>query len=117
MEFRRVLFRSDNVPQDASVPTAKLDPETLEIRARPRRAIRFRRGVIIGVAALGSTSLMVVAWMALRPGIYRQVVQDSELSERSAKAETNELGKLQGRPGAVPELGPPLPRDQRGKTS
>src|SRR3546814_7372866 len=76
-----------NVPQDASVPTAKLDPQTLEIRARPRRAIRFRRGVIIGVAALGSASLMVVAWMALRPGIYRQVVQESELSEPNAKAD------------------------------
>src|SRR3546814_5617822 len=111
MEFRRVLFRSDNVPQDASVPTAKLDPETLEIRARPRRAIRFRRGVIIGVAALGSTSLMVVAWMALRPGIYRQVVQESELSEPNAKAATNALGKLPASYGDVPRLGPPLPGD------
>src|SRR3546814_17841942 len=93
---------ADNVPQDASVPTAKLDPETLEIRARPRRAIRFRRSVIIGVAALGSTSLMVVAWMALRPGLYRQVVQESELSEPNAKASTNALGKLPTSYGVVP---------------
>ncbi len=47
---------------EASVsPAAKLDPETLAIRTKPVRAIRFRRGVIIAVAALGSVSLVVVA--------------------------------------------------------
>src|SRR3546814_14434620 len=54
---------------------------------------------------------MVVAWMALRPGIYRQVVQESELSEPNAKAATNALGKLPASYGDVPRLGPPLPGD------
>lgn len=48
-----------NTPATAP-PTAapKVDPETLSIRSRPARAIRFRRGAIIGAAALGSASLM-----------------------------------------------------------
>src|SRR3546814_15513214 len=90
---------ADNVPQDASVPTAKLDPETLEIRARPRRAIRFRRGVIIGVAASGSASLLIVAWMALKPQIHRQVVQESGLSEQNANAANDRKSALSGKSG------------------
>src|SRR3546814_11572020 len=63
-------------PQTAPV---KLDPETLSIRSRPTRAIRFRRGAIIGAAALGSASLMGVAWMALKPPVFRQTEQDPQL--------------------------------------
>src|SRR3546814_3759313 len=37
----------------------KLDPETLAIRSRPPRAIRFKRGVIIAIAAIGSVSLKI----------------------------------------------------------
>ena len=48
-------------------PAPKVDPETLAIRTKPARAIRFRRGVIIAIAALGSVSLMAVAWIALKP--------------------------------------------------
>ena len=33
--------------------SAKVDPETLVIRAAPARAIRFKRGVIVGIAAVG----------------------------------------------------------------
>src|SRR3546814_7023104 len=69
-------------PQTASV---KLGPETLSIRSRPTRAIRFRRGAIIGAAALGSASLMGVAWMALKPQVFRQIAQESELSQPMAK--------------------------------
>lgn len=58
----------------ASAP-AKVDPETLSIRSRAPRAIRFRRGAIIGAAALGSASLMGIAWMALKPQVFRQVAQ------------------------------------------
>ena len=46
-------------------PAPKVDPETLAIRTKPARAIRFRRGVIIASAALGSVSLMAVAGIAL----------------------------------------------------
>ena len=52
-------------------PQAKVDPESLVLRAQPMKAIRFRRGAIIGIAALGSASLMGVAWMALKPQVFR----------------------------------------------
>src|SRR3546814_17756015 len=75
------------------------------------RAILFRRGVIIGVAASGSASLIIVAWMALKPQIHRQVVQESELSEPNAKAAIGALGKLPASYGDVPRLGRRLPGD------
>jgi type IV secretion system protein VirB10 len=90
---------------------AKVDPETLAIRARPARAIRFKRGVIIGVAALGSASLMTVAWLALKPPSFRHAVQPSELSEPNSRAASEALGRLPAGYGDAPKLGPPLPGD------
>jgi type IV secretion system protein VirB10 len=94
----------------AAVPP-KVDPETLQLRARPARAIRFRRGVIIGAAALGSVSLVGIAWMALKPQVFRQVVQDTELSQPLAKPASDTLAGLPSSYGDVPKLGPALPGD------
>ena len=99
-----------DTPVQPNPPQLKVDPETLVLRARPMKAIRFRRGAIIGIAALGSASLMGIAWMALKPQVFRQVVQESELSKPSA----NPGDALSGVPaeyGDVPRLGPPLPGD------
>jgi type IV secretion system protein VirB10 len=97
---------------DPPVPTpAKLDPETLSIRSHPARAIRFRRGAIIGAAALGSASLMGIAWMALKPQVFRQVAQESELSQPMAKPASDALSGLPSSYGDAPKLGPPLPGD------
>jgi len=92
-------------------PPAKLDPETLSIRSRPARAIRFRRGAIIGAAALGSASLMGIAWMALKPQVFRQIAQDSELSQPMTKPASDALSGLPTSYGDAPKLGPPLPGD------
>lgn len=94
-----------------TAPSPKLDPETLSLRSRPARAIRFRRGVIIGVAALGSASLMGVAWMALKPQVFRQVAQESELSQPLTKPASDALSGLPSSYGDAPKLGPPLPGD------
>jgi type IV secretory pathway VirB10-like protein len=94
----------------ASAP-AKVDPETLSIRSRAPRAIRFRRGAIIGAAALGSASLMGIAWMALKPQVFRQLVQESELSQPVAKPATDALSNLPSSYADAPKLGPPLPGD------
>jgi type IV secretion system protein VirB10 len=94
----------------ASAP-AKVDPETLSIRSRAPRAIRFRRGAIIGAAALGSASLMGTAWMALKPQVFRQVAQESELSQPLAKPATDALSGLPNSYADAPKLGPPLPGD------
>lgn len=98
---------------EAEVPVAapKADPESLAIRARPRRAIRFRRGVIIAAAALGSVSVTAVTWMALKPTVFRQVAQEEELSQPGGKAPPDALSGLPSGYGDVPKLGPPLPGD------
>jgi type IV secretion system protein VirB10 len=90
---------------------AKVDPETLALRARPARAIRFRRGAIISAAALGSAGLMAVAWMALKPQVFRHAVQDSELSQPMGRQATDALAELPASYGDAPKLGPPLPGD------
>lgn len=97
---------SDAIP--AAPP--KVDPETLAIRARPRRAIRFRRGVIVAISAVGSVSLIAVTWMALKPSVFRQVAQEEALSQ-PAKPATDALNGLPVGYGDVPKLGPPLPGD------
>lgn len=101
---------------DAPAPEApaqppKVDPETLAIRSRPARAIRFRKGAIIGLAALGSASLMGIAWMALKPQVFRHVAQDSELSLPMAKPAADALSGLPASYSDAPRLGPPLPGD------
>ena len=103
---------TDAVAANPPVHTpAKADPETLSLRSRPARAIRFRRGAIIGAAALGSVSLMGIAWMALKPQVFRQVVQESELSQPMAKPASDALSALPSSYGDAPKLGPPLPGD------
>lgn len=103
---------TDTLATDPPISTSpKVDPETLSIRSRPARAIRFRRGAIIGAAALGSASLMGIAWMALKPQVFRQVTQDSELSQPMAKLASDALSGLPTSYGDVPKLGPPLPGD------
>jgi len=95
---------------DTSAP-AKADPETLAIRSRPRRAIRFRRGAIVAIAALSSVSVTAAAWMALNPAVFHQVAQDEELSQPAGKAAPDALSGLPSSYGDVPKLGPPLPGD------
>jgi len=92
-------------------PVTKVDPETLAIRTKPARAIRFRRGVIIAIAALGSVSLMAVAWIALKPQVFSTVVDRQELSEPSNRPSTDALNGLPATYGDAPKLGPPLPGD------
>jgi len=92
-------------------PPAKLDPETFELRAKPARAIRFRRGAIIGAAAVGSASLIGIAWFALKPQIARQLAHDSELSQPATNAARDALAGSPSSYAQTPKLGPPLPGD------
>lgn len=94
-----------------TTPAPKVDPETLAIRTKPARAIRFRRGVIIAIAALGSISLMAVAWIALKPRVFSTVADRQELSEPSNRPSADALNGLPATYGDAPKLGPPLPGD------
>lgn len=92
-------------------PPAKVNPETLALRSRPARAIRFRRGAIIGIAAAGSASLMAIAWLALKPQVLNRQAPDSELSQPVAGSVSGALAGLPSSYGDAPKLGPPLPGD------
>lgn len=97
---------------DAAPPIApKVDPETLVIRAKPQRPIRFRRGLIIGIAALGSVSLMTVAFVALKPQVFQHVAGQEELSQPNARPAADALSGVPATYGDAPKLGPPLPGD------
>ena len=90
---------------------AKLDPESLALRSRPPRAIRFKRGVIIAIAALGSVSLVAVTWLALKPCLFHRVAGQEELSQPDLRPASDTLNGLPTSYGDVPRLGPPLPGD------
>ncbi len=92
-------------------PAPKLDPETLAIRSRPPRAIRFRRGVIIAIAAIGSVSLIAVTWMALKPRFLHRADSQEELSQPNARPTGDSMNKAPATYSDVPRLGPPLPGD------
>jgi type IV secretion system protein TrbI len=95
----------------APPPPPKADPETLAIRTRPERAIRFKRGVIIGLVAVSGASMTTIAWVALKPHVFQMVASPQELSEPTGKATNDTLSGLPTSYGGVPKLGPPLPGD------
>jgi type IV secretion system protein VirB10 len=99
------------VSEAAAAQPAKLDPETLAIRTRPPRAIRFKRGVIIVIAACLSVSLIAVTWMALKPRLFHGADTQQELSQPEVRPPSDVLAGAPTTYGDVPRLGPPLPGD------
>ncbi len=100
---------SETVPAPATSP--KLDPETLVLRGRPSRIIRFRRGAIIAIAALGSTAIVGVTWVALKPATFRIVAGAEDQKDIANHAPDDALASAPKSYGDVPRLGPPLPGD------
>jgi type IV secretory pathway VirB10-like protein len=99
---------SETVPAEAASP--KVDSETLVLRGRPSRIIRFRRGAIIAVAALGSTAIVGVTWIALKPATFR-IIAGAEEKDIANRAPDDALAGAPKSYGDVPKLGPPLPGD------
>jgi type IV secretion system protein TrbI len=93
----------------------KLDPEQLQLRASPRRAVRFRRGVIITMAAVGSGAIFGVTMMALQGPALRIKGQAEDLYNADHKPTAEGLNSLpkdySGIRPKAPVLGPPLPGD------
>ena len=89
---------------------AKVNPETLVLRAKPQRAIRFRRWVIVALAATTSISIAATAWVALRPTTFHPVGQKDDRND-VGKAPADTLSGLPTGYGDAPKLGPPLPGD------
>jgi type IV secretory pathway VirB10-like protein len=89
----------------------KVDPETLVLRGSPGRVVRFRRGVIVAIAGLGSLALIGTAWLALQPASLRLVATGEEREAAGATAAPDVLAGAPRDYGDAPRLGPPLPGD------
>nr|WP_294814777.1 TrbI/VirB10 family protein [uncultured Sphingomonas sp.] len=89
----------------------KADPETLVLRGRPRRVVRFRRGAIIAVAAASSTAIVGITWVALQPATFRVVSGADDQKDIANRAPDDALAGAPASYGEVPKLGPPLPGD------
>src|SRR5690606_3433204 len=98
-----------NSPQSAG--PSKADAERLELRATPRRVVRFKRGLVIGIAALGSGALLGITMMALQGPALRIQEQAEELYNTDRKPTPEGLAALPGDYSQVkpqtPRLGPP----------
>lgn len=81
------------------------------LRGRPGRVIRFRRGAIIMIAALGSTAIVGVTWVALKPATFRIVAGTDDQKDIASRAPDDALAGAPKSYGDVPKLGPPLPGD------
>lgn len=93
------------------LPAAKVDPETLVLRGAPRRVARFRREIIIGVAATGALAIAVVTWIALEPASFKLAANGEEMFEKGQAKAPEALAGTPGRYDEIPKLGPPLPGD------
>lgn len=93
----------------------KVDPETLVLKAAPRRVVRFKRRLLIGIAAVGCAAVFGVTWLALKGPAMRFGQQAQELYNTERKPTPDGLAALPGSYGQMrtdtPQLGPPLPGD------
>jgi type IV secretion system protein VirB10 len=101
---------TDAILSNEPAVAPKIDPETLVLRAQPAPAIRFKRGLVVGLAAIAIIVLVATAWFALKPQNLHLVGEQSDLAE-PAKASGDALSGLPASYGDAPKLGPPLPGD------
>ncbi|WP_332817634.1 TrbI/VirB10 family protein [Sphingopyxis sp.] len=107
----RPLEDPGNAREGESRPPAKVDPETLVLRGAPRRVARFRREIIIGVAAVGALAISAVTWIALDPVSFKFAASGDEMFEKRQGKPPEALTGTPGRYDEIPKLGPPLPGD------
>jgi len=92
-------------------PVPKVDPETLAIRARPRRAIRIKRGAVIALSAIGMAFILLATWAALRHGGSGKGNVSQDRSPPVSNPAGDSLNGLAKTYADVPKLGAPLPGD------
>ena len=74
-------------------PNARIEPETLEMRARPQPVTRINRKVVIGAAAVLLCLISFIVLLALKPPSLR-VTGPQELFNVEHKPITEGLSKL-----------------------
>lgn len=102
-------------PNEGLAASTKVSPDGLKLRAAPRRVVRFRRGVIVAGAAVGSLVLSGVAWMALGPKTLHIVAAEDGKMVNDRRTPADAVANLPSDYSRVtpttPILGPPLPGD------
>jgi len=98
--------------------SSKVSPESLVLRAQPRRVARFNRRVVIGVAGVGCVLVCAATMVALYPPSLHRASNGPELLNTDRKQMADGLatlpasyGDLAAKPPAPPKLGPALPGD------
>lgn len=91
----------------------KVDPESLVLRASPRRVARFKRHVVIGVAAAVVIGVFAAAWIALKASPLARPASGQELYNIDRKPTADGLAALPTGYDKIrpPKLGPALPGD------
>ncbi len=74
--------------------TAKVDPELLVLRAKPRPVTRFKRHVVVGVAAVVVVAIFVASWLALSVSPLKSAMKSDELYNTDRKTTADELAAL-----------------------
>lgn len=109
-----------NTTDHASPVTAKVDPESLALRARPRPVTRLNRRTLMVAAGVLALAIAGASMWALHAQVHRGAEQPELYNvDRVAKAEDLDrlpvdYSKLASKPApasaaSVPVLGPPLP--------
>ncbi|MDR5729984.1 MAG: TrbI/VirB10 family protein [Terriglobia bacterium] len=88
----------------------KDDPESLVLRAGPRKVVRFKRGLLIGIAAVGAVTIFGATWFALRGTSLGHRQSDEELYNTDHKRLPDSMAELPSSYDKV-KLGSPLPGD------
>ena len=91
-------------------PEPKVDPESLVLRAKPRKVVRFKRRLLIGIAATACIVIFGATWLALGSATLKKPLTDSNLYNTNSKTKPDALASLPSSYDKV-KLGSPLPGD------
>lgn len=97
--------------RQAEPAPAKVDPESLVLRGRPSPVIRFKRGAIVGISALGAVAIVGITWVALQPAAFKLISDTGAQANLDRKRPPEALAGTPATYGDIPKLGPPLPGD------
>jgi type IV secretion system protein TrbI len=98
---------------EATATALKVDPETLVLRGKPRRVTRFKRHIVIGIAAIVVLAIFAAGWLALSAPPLRAAMKGEELYNTDRKPTADGLAALPASYDKMkpPMLGPALPGD------